>query len=165
MANVIIPELAINKIILYQNEEQIHSEHFEFIYEYFNTQVASFLQPVWLNKENAPFLEDQSLYFIGQISHVEDPDQLILVNIPSHALPRFITLPSIEDVHYIIYLDDIIRIASIKFLENYIVKGIYSIKLNRDAGLNLDEYFWSYSRSDEIEFATKRIWFTIPVSI
>jgi polyphosphate kinase len=140
LTSLIIPELEKNNIVLYQSDEQVHKEHLESIYEYFNTQVVSFLQPVWLTKENAPFLEDRSLYFIYQVSHIEDPDQVILVNIPSHELPRFISLPSIDDKYYIIYLDDIMRIGSRKFLENYTVKGIYSIKLNRDAGLNLDEY-------------------------
>ncbi len=160
LANIIVPELANNKIILYQNDEQIRSEHLEFIQEYFNTQVVSFLQPVLLNKENAPFLEDQSLYFICQISHIEDPDQLILVNIPSHVLPRFISLPPVEGNHYIIYLDDIIRVGSIKFLENYLVKGIYSIKLNRDAGLNLDEY--SGAIADQMKLSLQQREFGAP---
>ncbi len=140
LATVIVPELEKNKIILYQNDEEVNPAHLDAIYEYFNTQVLSFLQPVWLNKENAPFLEDRALYFICQLTHDEDPDQLVLVNIPSQNLPRFITLPDIDENHYIIYLDDIIRIGSRKFLENYSIKGVYSIKLNRDAGLNLDEY-------------------------
>jgi polyphosphate kinase len=140
LSNTVIPELEKNKIILYQNEDQVLPEHLEFIYEYFNTQVVTYLQPVWLTKQNAPFLEDRALYFICQVSHIEDPDQLILINIPSQLLPRFITLPRFDDHRYIIYLDDIVRIGGKKFLENYFVKGIYSIKLNRDAGLNVDEY-------------------------
>jgi polyphosphate kinase len=140
LSSIIIPELANNKIILYQSDEEVDERHLESIYEYFNTHVVSFLQPVWLNQENAPFLEDRSLYFICQLSHEEDPEQLILINIPSQILPRFISLPSIDDNHHIIYLDDIVRIGGRKFLENYDVKGIYSIKMNRDAGLNLDEY-------------------------
>jgi polyphosphate kinase len=140
LTNTIVPELEKNNIILYQNDEHVLDEHLDFIYEYFNAQVLSFLQPVWLNKENSPFLEDRALYFICQVSHVEDPDQLILINIPSQLLPRFITLPPAGGKQYIIYLDDIVRIGGRKFLENYLVKGIYSIKLNRDAGLNLNEY-------------------------
>jgi polyphosphate kinase len=89
LSSIIIPELANNKIILYQSDEEVDDRHLESIYEYFNTHVVSFLQPVWLNKENTPFLEDRSLYFICQLSHEEDPEQLILINIPSQIIPRF----------------------------------------------------------------------------
>ncbi len=140
LSSIIIPELEKNKIVLYTSDVQVDERHLEIIHEYFNTHVVSFLQPVWLTRENAPFLEDRSLYFICQVSHAEDPEELILINIPSQILPRFIQLPSIDDKHYIVYLDDIVRIGCRKFLENYSVKGFYSIKLNRDAGLNLDEY-------------------------
>lgn len=146
LATTIIPELEKNNIILYQNYEEVRREHLEFIYEYFNAQVASFLQPIWLSSENAPFLEDRQLYLVWQVLHNNDQENLILLNIPTQYLPRFISLPKIGDQHYVIYLDDIVRIGGEKLLENYVVKGIYSVKLNRDAGLNLDEYAGEIAR-------------------
>ncbi|MBB6502895.1 polyphosphate kinase 1 [Pedobacter cryoconitis] len=140
LATTIIPELEKNNVILYQNHEQVLKEHLEFIYEYFNAQVASFLQPIWLSKENTPFLEDRQVYLVWQVSLHDNQEKLILLNVPTQHLPRFVSLPQVNDQHYVIYLDDIVRIGGEKFLENYIVKGIYSIKLNRDAGLSLDEY-------------------------
>ena len=68
------------------------------------------------------------------------PSRLILLNLPTQYLPRFIPLPKIDNKHYVIYLDDIVRIGGERFLENYKIKGCFSIKLNRDAELNLDEY-------------------------
>lgn len=140
LSTTIIPDLEKNNIILYQSHEEVRQEHFEFIYEYFNAQVASYLQPIWLSDENPPFLEDRQLYLVWQVLDKHKSERLILLNVPSQHLPRFISLPKIGDQHYVIYLDDIVRIAGEKLLENYIVKGIYSVKLNRDAGLNLDEY-------------------------
>ncbi|MES2133713.1 MAG: polyphosphate kinase 1 [Bacteroidota bacterium] len=140
LATTIIPGLSENNIILYQNHKEVREEHLEFIYEYFNTQVASYLQPIWLTNETSPFLEDRQLYFVWQVSRKKGPENLILLNLPTQHLPRFIALPQIDNKHYVIYLDDIIRLGGEKFLENYNVKGCFSIKLNRDADLALDEY-------------------------
>jgi polyphosphate kinase len=140
LATTVIPGLEANNIILYQNHEDVHDEHLEFIHEYFNSQVASYLQPIWLTNETTPFLEDRQLYFVWQVSHESEADRLILLNLPTQHLPRFIALPKIGDKHYVIYLDDIVRIGVKTFLENYTVKGCYSVKLNRDAELGLDEY-------------------------
>ena len=135
-----IPGLAENNITLYQDHhEEVREEHLEFIHEYFNTQVASYLQPIWLTNETTPFLEDRQLYFVWQVSTKKGPDKLILLNLPTQYLPRFISLPEIDNKHYVIYLDDIVRIGGERFLENYTIKGCYSIKLNRNADLNLDE--------------------------
>ena len=140
LATTIIPDLEKNNIVLYQNHEEVRPEHLDFILEYFNAQVASFLQPVWLNNENTPFLEDRQLYLVSRISRKKNDEQLILLNIPTQYLPRFIPLPKLDDKHYVIYLDDIVRIGGEKLLENFTIKGTFAIKLNRDAGLNLDEY-------------------------
>ena len=140
LATTIIPGLETSNITLYQNHEEVSGEHLEFIYEYFNTQVASYLQPIWLTNETTPFLEDRQLYFVWQVSQKKGPERLILLNLPTQHLPRFIALPQIDNKHYVIYLDDIVRIGGKRFLENYTVNGCFSVKLNRDAGLNLDEY-------------------------
>jgi len=140
LTTTVIPGLEANNITIYQNHEEVRGEHLEFIYEYFNTQVASYLQPIWLTNETTPFLEDRQLYFVWQVSHKNSPESLILLNLPTQHLPRFMSLPQLNNRHYVIYLDDIVRIGGERFLENYKIKGCYSIKLNRDADLNLDEY-------------------------
>lgn len=140
LATTVVPGLAANDIILYQSHEEVREEHLEFVYEYFNAQVASYLQPIWLTNQTTPFLEDRQLYFVWQVSDNDGPEKLILLNLPTQHLPRFIALPKIDNKHFVIYLDDIIRIGGQTFLENYTIKGCFSIKLNRDAGLSLDEY-------------------------
>jgi polyphosphate kinase len=140
LATTVIPGLAENNIILYQDHREVLDEHFEFIYEYFNTQVASYLQPIWLTDKTTPFLEDRQLYQVWDVLHHDDHEQLILLNIPTQHLPRFIALPKAGDTHYVIYLDDIVRIGGERLLENYSVKGCFSVKLNRNAELNIDEH-------------------------
>jgi polyphosphate kinase len=155
LANTIIPGLDANNITLYQNHEEVREEHLEFIHEYFNTQVASYLQPIWLTNETTPFLEDRQLYFVWQVSQKNSPDRLILLNLPTQHLPRFISLPQIANRHYVIYLDDVVRIGGERFLENYKIKGCYSIKLNRDAELNLDEYSGTIADQMKIRLAQR----------
>jgi polyphosphate kinase len=155
LATTVIPGLEANNITLYPDHEAVRGEHLEFIHEYFNTQVASYLQPIWLTNETTPFLEDRQLYFVWQISHKDNPDRLILLNLPTQHLPRFISLPQIGDRHYVIYLDDIVRIGGERFLENYKIKGCYSIKLNRDAELNLDEYSGTIADQMKIRLAQR----------
>lgn len=139
LATTVIPGLAENNIVLYQDHTEVREEHLEFIYEYFNTQVASYLQPIWLTSKTTPFLEDRQLYLVWQVLH-NDNNELILLNLPTQHLPRFIALPQVDGKHYVIYLDDIVRIGGEKLLENYTVQGCYSIKLNRNAELSLDEH-------------------------
>jgi len=139
LANTVIPGLEANNIILYQDHHDVREEHLEFIYEYFNTQVASYLQPIWLTNKTTPFLEDRQLYLVWQVLH-NDSNELILLNLPTQYLARFIALPKIGDKHYVIYLDDVVRIGGERLLENYIVEGCFSVKLNRDAELNIDEH-------------------------
>jgi polyphosphate kinase len=155
LATTVIPGLEANNIILYQDNKEVHEEHLEAIYEYFNTQVASYLQPIWLTNETTPFLEDRQLYFVWQVSSKKNPESLILLNLPTQHLPRFISLPKIGDKHYVIYLDDVVRIGGEKFLENYTVKGCYSVKLNRDAELNLDEYSGTIADQMKIRLAQR----------
>lgn len=139
LAKKIVPELKNNRIVLYLNDADVNPQHLGFVQEYFLTKVLSFLQPVQLKPGNAPFLEDRALYFIGQFLQQNGEHQTMLLNIPSQYLPRFVSLPMIGKFHYIMYLDDVVRIGIRQLLHNYDIKDMYSIKLNRDAGLNLDE--------------------------
>ena len=64
-----------------------------------------------------------------------------VVNIPSDDLPRFVELPSTEeDAHFIVYLDDIIRIGLPDLLGQSQVEA-YSVKLSRDAELYIDNEY------------------------
>src|SRR6202012_3922181 len=77
LASTVIPGLEENNITLYQNHEEVREEHMEFIYEYFNTQVASYLQPIWLSDKTTPFLEDRQLYLVWDVFHNDNVEQLI----------------------------------------------------------------------------------------
>ena len=149
----ILPALEDNNIHLYYGDN-ISPEHNETIVDYFLSRVLSFLQPVILKKENQGdiFLENNYLYFIVDIEDTDNPDvhQYALLNIPSDQLPRFSELPKIEDKHYLLFLDDVIRENLAEIFPGYKIHGAYSVKLTRDAELNIVDEF-SGDLADKIE--------------
>ena len=135
----IMGELRDNGIFLYQNED-IFGEHKPVIRHIFRSKVLSYLQPVFIREGISSFLENKMLYFIVILKRGEE-ERYALVNIPSDHMGRFISLPKIDDTHYYIMLDDVIRCNMDRVFPGYEVKGAYSIKMNRDADLNLEDEF------------------------
>ena len=140
----ILPELKDSSIILYQGNKILKS-HRKPVNRYFLSKVLSYLQPVFLTDGNhrAPFLENGALYFILKLERVHAQRTLhyALLNIPSDSLPRFFRLPDFRSKHYIMYLDDIIRANLHYVFPGYKVLGCYSVKMNRDADIEIeDEY-------------------------
>ncbi|HEU5168525.1 MAG TPA: polyphosphate kinase 1 [Chitinophagaceae bacterium] len=149
----ILPSLEENNIHLYYGDS-IREEHKETIMDFFLSRVLSFLQPVILKKENrgAIFLENNYLYFIVDIEDTDSPDvhEYALLNIPSDQLPRFSELPKIEDKHYLLFLDDVIRENLAEVFPGYKIHGAYAVKLTRDAELNIEDEFTG-DLADKIE--------------
>ncbi|HWR33897.1 MAG TPA: polyphosphate kinase 1 [Chitinophagaceae bacterium] len=140
----ILPELQQNHIHLYYGDA-IKEEHKEIVREYFLSKVLSFLQPVILQKDIQAnvFLENNALYFIVDIETASQPGKrhYALLNIPSTNLPRFLELTDIGEDHYILFLDDVIRENLQEIFPGYIIHGAYSVKLTRDAEMNLEDEF------------------------
>ena len=140
----ILPALKKNNICLYYGEP-IKAEHHETLREYFLSKVLSFLQPIILRDDNRPnvFLENNALYFIVALESIEKPGthSYALLNIPSSNLPRFLDLPKSGEDHYIMFLDDVIRDNIQEVFPGFIIHGAYSVKLTRDAEMNLEDEF------------------------
>ncbi len=144
LKNQIIPELRFNNICLYYNEP-IRKEHLESSREYFLSKVLSFLQPIILGKDNQStiFLENNALYFIIDFESSDLPDkhQYGLLNIPSANLPRFSEHAMLGDDHYILFLDDVIRENLQEVFPGFTLHGAWSVKLTRDAEMNIEDEF------------------------
>jgi len=122
--------------------------------EYFLSEVLAFLQPVILNEENKFFPENNKLYFIVNLLAPDETEKIIMLNIPSDELSRFFTIEA-EGITYIAFLDDIVRNNLDRVFKDGEIKGCYSIKITRDAELDLqDEY--SGDLSEEIEKQLKK---------
>ncbi|GAB4396609.1 MAG: RNA degradosome polyphosphate kinase [Microscillaceae bacterium] len=140
----LLPALAQNGIVLYPNEH-VEEAHQAEIRHYFRSRVLTYLQPViFLEKIPPPFLKNRRLYFFIRLRRKDQPQgafQYALLNIPSHHLPRFRKLSPQNGKQYFIFLDDIIRANMAYVFPGYEIEEAFSIKLNRDAGLHLDDEF------------------------
>jgi polyphosphate kinase len=138
----IIPELKENGIFFYR-EEEIFPIHKEFAEQYFKSKILSHLEPVLMmsSETEEVHLNNRELYHVVDMISPAGTRYFAHLNIPSDKLPRFIELPRDDTFYYYIALDDIIR-EHVSFLfPGYTIKGCYSIKLNRDADLNIDDEF------------------------
>lgn len=140
----ILPGLEENNIHLYYGDA-IRSEHKEAVLDYFLSKVLSFLQPIILKSENQAnvFLENNYLYFIVLIEKPDEPGKTTyaLLNIPSDELPRFTELQSIGDKCFLLFIDDVIRENLTEVFQGYKIHDAWSVKLTRDAELNLEDEF------------------------
>jgi polyphosphate kinase len=144
LSQQILPELEENHIFLYYNQP-VRSEHAETVRDYFLSKVLSFLQPIILRKENQTdvFLENNALYYIVDLESPEQPGKHFhgLLNIPSSNLPRFFDLPMLGEDHYILFLDDVIRENLGEVFSGFTIHGAWSVKLTRDAEMNIEDEF------------------------
>lgn len=129
----VIPALKEKGIRLYYGESPA-PEHLPTIRDYFYNTVLAYLQPVRIHfgQPMELFLENNALYLVVCL---EDGSTGI-VNVPSDHLPRFLRL-SCNDI---LFLDDAIR-QHLDFLFPHTgIKAAYSIKVTRDAEIDVDEF-------------------------
>ncbi len=121
---------------------QLSRAHREFVLAYFNEHVVPLLRTMSMREPNALFIEDRRLYLVFTLSRKgHGTDRVVLVNVPSVELGRFITLPTTKDRTDLLYLDDAIRLGAPRYFKGWTVKAGHAIKLSRDAELYLDEEF------------------------
>lgn len=135
----ILRELALQGIFIL-NEKQLSPVQGQFVKQYFREQVLPTLVPILLdNVKSFPYLRDKSIYFMVMMQRKEMKTKYALVEIPTDALPRFIVLP--KDNKYVILLDDVIRYCLDDLFFNFDYDSIhaYTIKLTRDAELDIEQ--------------------------
>ncbi|HTI58906.1 polyphosphate kinase 1 [Mucilaginibacter sp.] len=117
--------------------------------EYFLSEVLAFLQPAQLNNGSSFFPGNNKLYLVVNTVDVSGTEDLYLLNVPSDELPRFFTVKD-DGKTFIVLLDDIVRYNLDRVFKGKTIRGCYSIKVTRDAELDLkDEY--GGDLSEEIE--------------
>ena len=140
----IIPQLKQHNIHLLRRLD-LNEEQKEFVGNFFNNHMLPFVQPVLLVKHKIkPFLNNAALYLtilLKEKENQEANEKYAIVKIPSDHLPRFIKLPSTDNRHDIIMLDDIVRHSVSWMFPGYDILDTYSIKLTRDAELYIDDEF------------------------
>ena len=135
----IIPALAKEKIFLIDHK-RFNVKGKAFAREYFQTQITPFIKPFPLIKgKEAPFLKNNRLYFIVDFKAASNVSQII--EIPSKDLNRFVALPKTRVGYPITFIDDIIRFNLPAFFKGKAIKGIYALKVSRDAELYIDDEY------------------------
>jgi polyphosphate kinase len=140
--NQLLQELEKEKIFLL-NEKQISEQQGTFVREFFTDKVYPALVPIMLeNIDEFPTLRDAYVYFaLEMLPSNGKKARYALIELPTDVLPRFLVLPSKGDEHYIMILDDVVRYCLMDLFGAFNFKHIaaYTIKLTRDAELDLDD--------------------------
>jgi len=134
----ILPELAAQHIqLIYDGQipEPIRPQ----VADYFFTHVMAFLQPVNLDKKSDFFPVNNELYLTVCLRQ-NDQDKTYLLNIPSASLGRFF-MTTDGATTYVLFVDDIIRHMLPTIFPGSAIGGAWSIKVTRDAELDLQDEF------------------------
>ncbi|MEQ8337312.1 MAG: polyphosphate kinase 1 [Cyclobacteriaceae bacterium] len=105
---------------------------------FFKIKLMGYLSIQKLKKKSL-FLDNRALYFV--VSTIKSGEEITYVlNIPSNKVSRFHTLKSKQGSR-VYFIDDIIRNNLDMVFPDHQIKGCYSIKLNKDADLQIDDEY------------------------
>lgn len=125
-------------------EDELSEPRLLYLHGYFREQVQPLLQPVLLKRKGKDtFLHNRALYLIAELLPLDrgKKPQLGRVSIPSDVLPRFVVLPEENGTAGYMLLDDVVRMHLHLVFQDYEVRNVSSIKLNRDADLGIEDEF------------------------
>ncbi|MFD2942460.1 polyphosphate kinase 1 [Flavobacterium notoginsengisoli] len=136
----ILTELALNDIIYYEYQEII-PKHLNEIEYYFKSIILSYIQVIYItvNQPKTYFLNNRSLYFLVKLKDSKGDYNFAYLNIPSDKVERFKELESLEDKHYIISIDTIIRKCLSLIFPTEKIISCNAIKLNRDENYLIED--------------------------
>jgi polyphosphate kinase len=138
----LLEELKENNIYII-NENELSEKQQKYVHQYFSDKVLPNLVPIMLRGNKFPYLRDRSVYLAVKLSKKDDPSDFAysLIRIPGRSVPRFWVLPEKKGKQYVMFLDDIIRecMGDIFFYFDYDIYEAYTIKITRDAELDIDD--------------------------
>jgi len=139
----IVEELKQYQIFLL-NEKNLQDSQIAYLKEYFRDAVRPRLFPVMLAQApEMPELKDESIYLFVVFFQDKkiNPNMYALLELPAQTVERLLVLPGNEATKTIFFIDDVVRLGlpSIFYHLNYSSAEAYSIKLNRDAELDIED--------------------------
>ena len=137
----ILPELKRNRIIFYQQPEEVQSFHRYFITNYFREEIFPYLQPVPVSRTRVKvFLRADRLYLCTRLRRKDNGvTEYYIVKLPYSEVPRFVELPSVDGNHYLMYMEDIIKMNIGLMFPGYEPDCSYCCKISRDADIMVDD--------------------------
>ncbi len=138
----ILRELKKEKINLV-SETKLNNIQKKFVLDYFNEEVRSSIVPLMIESLNQfPVLNDKSIYLACTLAKKDKSiaKRFALVSVPVRSLSRFIILPTSNNEHFIILLEDVIRfcLPNIFSFFGYDSFTSHIIKVTRDAEIDID---------------------------
>jgi polyphosphate kinase len=107
----ILGEMKEQKIFLV-TEKDLNPEQQEFVQRYYDEEVSANVIPLMIESiQDLPFLRDKSFYLGVVLSKKESALKRLysIIEVPTRVQSRFILLPSPDDEHHIMLLEDVIR--------------------------------------------------------
>jgi len=140
LTGMLIPALEENDILLVYNQN-IPGTIEHLVKDYFKSEIMTFLELAFLPKKKPSFFpRSNALYMAAICEDRSKTEKIVVVNIPSDKISRFLSVTD-NLTQYIIFIDDIIKKYLHLLLPDHLIKGVYNIKITRDAELDLaDEY-------------------------
>lgn len=132
----IIEELKKSGVHVCTNTSEIPKSFNEDLLHYFKTKVAGHLRVIKVDKATELFLDNQAIYLAIRFKSGES----VVINIPSERLGRFYRGVH-NETSYFVFLDDVIRVHLDIIFPNKEVLECLTIKLNKDADLQIDDEF------------------------
>lgn len=139
----IVKELAIHNVHII-NEKELDEAQGLFVKKFYQEKLRQFLFPIMLkNFQQLTSIKDGSIYLAVELICSKNilESNFALIKVPKKSLSRFVILPNKGNKEYIMLLDDVIRycLEDIFAIFGYDTFNAYTIKITRDAELNVDD--------------------------
>ncbi|OON67751.1 polyphosphate kinase 1 [Hymenobacter sp. CRA2] len=142
----ILPELHRHHIHLV-TEQDLTAEQHQWVQQYFRERVQDLLSPVVLDDNlHHLFLKDQTTYLTFYLTghakgkKAENEERVLVMELPTKRHGgRFVQLPDAGPEHYVMFLDDVVRCCAHELFPKYEAVEVHSIKMSRDAELDIQE--------------------------
>lgn len=139
--NELLPALQRHGIRI-RGVDDLNAKQLKAVQRHYAEAVMPLLHTAAVRPGNAPFIEDRKLYLVCRIRPKgKKRARLVLLNVPSDVLGRFVRLPSAKGKDDLIFLDDVIRLSLKQLFSGHKILDCHAVKLSRDAELYLDEEF------------------------
>ena len=158
----ILPALEAERVIFCQ-DSHVREFHTAFVNACFSDEIFPYLQPVPLDKGSINvFLRGNRLYMALKM-HRRLPEGGIgrcptyyMMKMPYSHVRRFIELPEHNGLHYVMYMEDIIKACVGKMFPGYIVECAYCFKITRDADILVSEELSGNDMVNELRSKLKK---------
>ncbi|MGZ3851870.1 MAG: polyphosphate kinase 1 [Flavisolibacter sp.] len=138
----IFREMKEEKIFLV-NENDLNPEQKEFVQRFYDEEVSANIIPLMIESiQDLPFLRDKSIYLGVVLSEKDSALKRLysIIEVPTRVQSRFVVLPSPDDEHHIMLLEDVIRFSLPEIFSYFGYDEYHSavFKLTKDAEIDID---------------------------